>query len=147
MKSLFIACLCLSIAFTASSQSSGLADTSKLVLLETMHDFGKIPQGKPAVYNFVVKNNDSAPLSLTDVHASCGCTTPEWDRKPIAPGETAIIKVGYNAAAAGAFTKSVSITYGDKVSKSLIIKGEVWKIPTTSAPENASLGFLKQQSL
>ena len=80
------------------------------------------------------------------MQASCGCTTPEWSRDPIAPGATAKIKVGYNAAAEGVFQKTITIIYNTTQSKIITIKGTVWKAPEGSAPANASVDFLKKQS-
>ena len=118
-----------------------------LKLKETEHDFGKIPQGKPVYYNFEIVNTGKEPFKLDDVHASCGCTTPEWSHEQIAPGATAIIKVGYNAAAEGVFNKPITITYNTNQTKQLMIKGTVWKAPEGSAPANASVQFLKKQTL
>jgi uncharacterized protein YabE (DUF348 family) len=84
-------------------------------------------------------------LKLDNVSASCGCTIPEWNRDEIAPGATAVIKVGYNAAAEGAFSKPVTISYNGNQTKVLTIKGEVWKAPVGSAPSNAPVSFLKHQ--
>lgn len=117
-----------------------------LLLKETEHDFDKIPQGKPVYYSFDIVNTGKTALKLDDVHASCGCTTPEWSRDPIAPGATAKIKVGYNAAAEGPFNKTITITYNSNQTKVIIIKGTVWKAPEGSAPANASIDFLKKQS-
>ena len=117
-----------------------------LNLKETEHDFSTIPQGKPVYYSFDIINTGKTPLKLDDVHASCGCTTPEWSREAIAPGATAKIKVGYNAAAEGFFEKSISITYNTNQTKQIKIKGTVWKVPDGSAPVNASVDFLKKQT-
>ena len=115
-----------------------------LELKESAHNFGKIPQGRPATYTFEIVNTGSTPLRLDNVHASCGCTTPEWSRDAIPPGATAQIKVGYNAYAEGSFNKTVTIVYNTNVTKTLTITGEVYKVPQTSAPENASVQLLKQ---
>jgi archaellum component FlaG (FlaF/FlaG flagellin family) len=117
-----------------------------LVIKETSHDFGKIPQGKPVYYTFEITNTGKEPLKLENVQASCGCTTPEWNREAIAPGTTDKIRVGYNAANEGYFEKPVTITYNGSQSKVLTIKGTVWKAPAGSAPANASVQFLKQQN-
>lgn len=115
-----------------------------LVLKEESYDFGKIPQGKPVTHIFEVSNSGSTPLTIANVQASCGCTTPEWEKdKPIAPGATSKITVGYNAAAEGPFTKLVTVTYGDNQSKQITIKGEVWKTPASSAPVNTGIDDLK----
>ena len=116
-----------------------------LVFKEAQHDFGQIPQGKPVFYFFEIKNTGTVPLKLDNVTASCGCTTPEWNKEAIAPGATDKIKVGYNAASEGHFEKSITITYNSSQTKQIIIKGDVWKAPVGSAPSNQSVQFLKQQ--
>jgi Protein of unknown function (DUF1573) len=125
-------------------------NTAAVVLPETLEakemefNFGKIPQGKPVTHIFIVTNTGKAPFKLDNVQASCGCTTPVWEReKMIAPGATADITVGYNAAAEGVFTKPVTITYNGTQSKVIMIKGEVWKTPAASAPVNVAADDLK----
>ena len=113
---------------------------------EETFDFGKIPQGKPVHHTFIVKNSAIVPYKLTNVQASCGCTTPEWEKdKLMKPGETSNINIGYNAAAEGKFTKNITITYCDTLSKVITIKGEVWKTPAASAPSNTATQDLKDR--
>ncbi|CAN5828011.1 hypothetical protein BH11BAC4_BH11BAC4_20940 [soil metagenome] len=115
-----------------------------LILKEDVYDFGKIPQGKPVHHVFIVTNTGKTALKLANVQASCGCTTPVWDKEnAIAPGVTSKITVGYNAAAEGPFTKFITITYNGTESKQVTIKGEVWKTPTESAPANAAVAEIK----
>jgi hypothetical protein len=116
-----------------------------LELKEVQHDFGTIPQGKPVYHTFQIVNKGATPLKLDNVQASCGCTTPEWSKEPLAPGATGSIKVGYNAAADGHFEKTVTVIYNGNSTKQLIIKGDVWRAPAGSAPLNASVNFLKHQ--
>ncbi len=133
----------------ASNAKTGVTEISKsvdetLLLKETEFNFGKIPQGKPVTHNFEVINIGKDSLRIVNVQASCGCTTPEWDRQKVqAPGEITTIKVGYNSASEGPFNKTITITYNGTQTKQMIIKGEVWKTPVTSAPENNALGSLK----
>lgn len=115
----------------------------KLTINEMVHDFGKIPQGKPVYYNFVAKNISFAPVIIETVQASCGCTTPEWSTEPIQAGGTSIIKVGYNAVAPGYFEKTITVAYAGGINILLTIKGEVWKTPDQPAPINKSIAFLK----
>jgi hypothetical protein len=115
-----------------------------LVVNKDVHDFGKIPQGKPVHYIFEVTNKSTSPLKISNVQASCGCTTPEWDKDaPIPAGSSAKITVGYNAQAEGPFSKPVTITYNDGLTKVINIKGEVWKTPAESAPANSGLNEIK----
>lgn len=144
MKKIFLFAFCL-IAFVAVKAQTETSSPEVLALKETEFDFGKIPQGKPVYHVFEIVNKSNKPLKLDNVAASCGCTTPEWSREEIAPGATAVIKVGYNAAAEGPFDKPVTITYNSNQTKVLKIKGEVWKAPAGAAPTNTSLSFLKRQ--
>ncbi len=115
-----------------------------LTLNEDVYDFGKIPQGKPVTHIFEAINIGKTDLMIANVQASCGCTTPEWEKdKPVPAGGRTKITVGYNAAAEGVFTKLVTIAYGDNQSKQITIKGEVWKTPASSAPVNSGINDLK----
>ncbi|HNP94510.1 MAG TPA: DUF1573 domain-containing protein [Cyclobacteriaceae bacterium] len=90
------------------------------------HDFGKIKQGVPVTHEFKFTNTGKTPLVITNVQASCGCTTPDWSKEPIPPGGQGFIKATYNAAAIGAFNKSVTVMANvDQGFKQLSIKGEV----------------------
>ncbi len=128
-----------------NAQQQPAAKSLNISLSATEHDFGKIPQGRPVTYNFLWKNTGTVPVTIKDVSASCGCTTPEWDREPVELGKSATIKVGYNAAAEGEFNKTVTIFYGDE-QKTLVIKGMVYRAPATSAPLNSSVSILKQHN-
>ncbi len=112
---------------------------------ETEFDFGKIPQGKPVTHVFEFKNISSIPFSLDNVQASCGCTTPEWNKDVVAPGATSKITIGYNAQNEGTFAKPVTITYNGNQTRQIIIKGDVWKTPVSSAPENTKINSLKNE--
>lgn len=93
-------------------------------------DFGKIPQGTPATHEFKFTNTGTVPLIITNVQASCGCTTPDWSRDPILPGGRGFIKATYSAASPGNFNKTVTVTAnvtGGTVQ--LMIKGEVLTQP------------------
>jgi hypothetical protein len=116
-----------------------------LLLKESEFNFGKIPQGKPVTHVFEFTNTGKTPFALDNVQASCGCTTPVWNKDVVKPGETAKITVGYNAANEGEFTKPVTITYNGNLTRQIIIKGEVWKTPVTSAPENSAVNNLKNE--
>ena len=145
MKRIFPLVLLLIATYFAGAQTTApVADG--LQLKESEHDFGQIPQGKPVYYTFLITNTGATPLLLDNVQATCGCTTPEWKREAIAPGASSEIKVGYNAAAEGAFTKPITITYNTNQTKQLLIKGTVWKAPEGCAPANAAVVFLKKQT-
>lgn len=146
MNKLYSLVLFVMLGFAVNAQNAAtkqVANTDILLLKETKYDFGKIQQGKPVKHIFEVVNNSKDPLQIENVQASCGCTTPEWDNAPIAPGATRKITVGYNAAMGGQFEKTITVFYDSGKTKQFIIKGEVWQTPAEPAPANASVQLLK----
>ena len=116
-------------SFTTNGHNPALSTVTRLMKVlwtEESHDFGEIPQGKPVSYEFSFTNTGDEPLVLTDVKTSCGCTAPDYTKEPVAPGKSSKIKVTYNAAAIGAFTKAITVNFSDAASqKVLTIKGTV----------------------
>lgn len=93
---------------------------------ETSFDFGKIKQSIPVTHEFIFVNKGSAPLVISSVQASCGCTVAEYSKEPIAPGQRGYVKATYNAAKTGVFTKTVTINANtDESVVILTVKGEV----------------------
>ena len=82
------------------------------ITFETLeHDFGKIIEGDKVDYDFKFTNTGEAPLIISEVKASCGCTTPSWPKGVIKPGESDIIKVVYNSKGhPGTFSKGIVVT-------------------------------------
>lgn len=146
MKRIFtLLCILLAAAPGFAQQlKGGAATASALYLKEVSHDFGGIPQGRPVTYTFEAVNKGHKPLVVNSVLASCGCTSPEWNSSPVAPGGITQIKVGFNAQADGKFSKTITINFNEDEVKTLTITGEVFPTPTTPAPLNTSLSILKQ---
>jgi len=112
------------VVFSAATQWGILQDGQ--IRLGDTHDFGSIALGKPASITFVVTNTGDAPLVITQVQASCGCTIAAWTKEPIAPGATGKVEATYNAAGLGAFHKSVTVsTNTSEGVQMLYFKGEV----------------------
>lgn len=89
-------------------------------------DVGEIPQGTPKTIKFEFTNTTSKAVLITNVKAACGCTATDYSKESIAPGKTGYVNAIYNAASAGAFTKSVTVTTSDSDSaKQLTFKGTV----------------------
>ena len=143
MKRIFFVLAFSVLSVIGMAQSAPASKPDVLVLKESSFQFGKIPQGRPVTHEFEVTNTGTEPLVLENVQASCGCTTPEWSREPIAPGASQKIKVGYNSASEGPFEKSITIFYNKGQMKMITIKGEVWKTPEQSAPRNNSIAIFK----
>ena len=118
-----------------------VAQESPLEFNETTHDFGELDYAAPTEFLFKFKNTTNQPISLTNVKASCGCTTPIWTREAVAPGAEGEIKVRYDSKRIGPFSKSIRVTY-DTVPTPLMlyIKGKIKNKPVeVSLPPNNSL--------
>ncbi len=78
---------------------------------ESTYDFGKVKDGEIVEKSFAFKNTGDSPLVIGNISASCGCTTPEWPKEPIAPGTESNIMVRFNTTGKpGPQNKTVTIT-------------------------------------
>ncbi len=103
------------------------------------HDFGNIPQGTPVTTTFEVTNTGKAPLIISNVGVTCGCTTPFFTKDPIMPGKKGSIQATFNAAAAGAFTKGITVFTnipGKESGIPLTFKGTVTAVAAVPAIPN-----------
>ena len=129
MKKLF------SLAVVVCMTLAAWAQQPVITFEKETHDFGQINEVDGRVTTiFTFKNEGMVPLVLSDVRASCGCTTPKWPREPIEPGKTGEITVTYNPnGRPGRFQKTITVTSNAASSTTrLFIKGEV--IPKTAKP-------------
>ena len=100
------------------------ADSAIISFDKTLHDYGTIKKDSDGTYDFTFTNTGKIPLVLTNVTSSCGCTIPSWPREPIAPGKSGQIKVKYNTANIGGFSKTITVNSNAKTVV-LTIKGSV----------------------
>ena len=102
---------------------------------ESKFTFGKVKQGVPVTHTFTFTNTSDKPVVIENATASCGCTTPEYPKAPIAPGASNKISVTYNAAAMGTFTKPVTVKVANVADPIMLnIDGEVVDATAVSAP-------------
>lgn len=100
------------------------ASASKFPVIEfneTEHDFGDIEKGKSVETTFVYKNTGDAPLVITDIKSTCGCTVPQdWNREPLAPGESGKFTVSYNGAGPNKITKTITVTANTELGSEVV---------------------------
>lgn len=81
----------------ASSQTAA-GKMPKLTFAETgVYDFGNMVEGDTVEHVFTFTNTGEFPLIINNITASCGCTTPEWPREPVMPGQKSTVKVRFNS--------------------------------------------------
>jgi len=109
-------------------QAQTASGKSRIAFEKVQHNFGTFKEelGVQTV-SFNFKNDGSVPLILNNVQASCGCTTPEWTRDPVAPGAKGTIKVSYDPKnRPGIFNKTIRVSSNaDNADVVLTILGEV----------------------
>jgi len=110
--------------------------SQKISFIESEHDFGEIDENGGSVsYTFEFLNEGNSPLVILSVKPSCGCTTPNWSKDPIGPGNKGFIVTQYDPKGRpGVFRKSLAVitnseTNAEKISNStyIYIKGKVNK--------------------
>lgn len=89
-------------------------------------DYGSVEKGSEGLRVFEFTNVGDAPLIIKRVQATCGCTVPKTDGKPIMPGQKGKIEVSYDTKRPGRFAKAINVYSNAKVErKALKIKGNI----------------------
>ena len=112
---------------TVSGRGESAAQSRTTIEVDKrMHDFGLIPRSQSSEAVFEIKNTGDHAFIIHRVHASCGCTRVDWDKRPIRVGGTTKIKVQYTPGQETSFLKSISV-YGnmEKSPVLLNIKGNI----------------------
>lgn len=107
-------------------------ETEKITTLKfdkTLYNFGTIKSGQLVKVTFKVINTGKNNLVITDAVATCGCTIPNWTKKPIKPGAYGKLYVVYNSEGRKGFqTKDVTIFVNTLSGKARVrLKGFVKK--------------------
>lgn len=120
-KFVFSTVLAFALLFAGSSQAQ------EFKFKKTQHDFGEIEMTKGEVeYRFEFKNAGKMPLSIFKVTTSCGCTAPEWSKKPVLPGKTGYVTVTFDTKdGKGNFLKTININSNADPNFELKISGTV----------------------
>lgn len=110
---------------TADGSTNGALPDIKFE--EETHDFGRITQGEKVAYGFKFKNTGGSNLIIASAAGSCGCTVPEYPKKPILPGEEATVNVVFaSEGKSGMVEKSVTlVTNCEPSTKIIYIKANI----------------------
>ncbi|MCF8426808.1 MAG: DUF1573 domain-containing protein [Bacteroidia bacterium] len=139
MKKLFLLITLACFGLNGFSQTETNKENEPKPIIEfetTIHDFGTVYDGKPVQCDFIFINKGKVPLVLSNVQPGCGCTTPEWPREPIMPGQKGKITAIYNGGSyRGVFSKGITVqSNAANGSIQLTIKGKVEETP--KAPQS-----------
>jgi len=110
------------LGFTMTAQDAA----AKIEFKSETVDYGEISKGADGVRIFEFTNTGDAPLIISKVSSSCGCTIPKKPEAPILPGKTGEISVKYDTNRVGPIRKAITvISNADTPTKVLKIKGEI----------------------
>ncbi len=120
MKKLVLIALIAVVGFTTQAQQAKISFKTETI------DYGKIAKGSDGIRVFEFTNTGDAPLIITDVKSSCGCTIPKKPDGPVAPGATSTIQVKYDTNRVGPIRRTITVySNADEPIKAIKIKGEV----------------------
>lgn len=119
----------------AQENDKETAPGPRITFEEKVFDFGDIYQGDQVKHLFTFENSGDAPLIITNVQTTCGCTATDWPRDPIPPGNSGSLTVKFNSTGKmGRQNKIVTI-----VSNAVTPLNQV-KITTNVLPKKANSG-------
>ncbi|MEJ2112677.1 MAG: DUF1573 domain-containing protein [Flavobacteriaceae bacterium] len=129
------------ISFALNAQEK----VAKIEFKTDVIDYGTIEKGADGVRTFEFTNTGDAPLIITKVSSSCGCTVPKKPDAPIMPGETGEIQVKYDTNRVMPIRKTITvISNSDTPTVALKIKGEVIDPNKSSVLEKKSKSVVEQ---
>jgi len=111
-----------------SSLLTTASGKGKVTFDVSVHDFGAIlEKGGNVSHTFSFTNTGDEPVILNDVVSSCGCTTPQWTKNPVLPGQKGSVTATFNPLGRpGTVNKSLAVkSNADPDIATLLITGEV----------------------
>ena len=141
MKKL-VAILCVAfLSFGAMAQEK----VAKIEFKTDVIDYGTIDKGSDGVRVFEFTNTGNAPLIISNVKSTCGCTVPKKPKGPILPGETGVIEVKYDTNRVNPIRKTITVTSNaDTPTVALKIKGLVVDPSKTNVLEKTEKSVMEQ---
>ena len=98
------------------------------------HDFGEIEAKTPVETKFSYTNTGSAPLVITNIKSTCGCTVPQdWSKEPLAAGDSGEFTVKFNGSGKNAVSKTITVTANTETGKETV-KIKAFVKPDPNAP-------------
>ena len=121
--------LILSVGLFNATSNNTVSKGKKMAVIKfetEVIDYGTIEQHSDGARLFTFTNEGDAPLLITNVKTSCGCTVPSYSKAPILPGKTGELNIKYDTKRLGAFTKTITVISNAKGgNKILKIKGNI----------------------
>jgi len=124
----------------AAERDAVAGDFPAITFDKKEHDFGEIENGTPVETVFSYTNTGKAPLVITNIKSSCGCTVPQnWSKEPLEPGASANFTVKFNGKGKNKVSKTVTVTANTEKGKETVkitafVKPDPNAKPKTAGP-------------
>ena len=114
LRNIFASLMCVGAALSGAAENEWVSK---------VHDFGAFDENLGTVYcEFKLVNTGSEPIAITAARANCGCTRPEFSKEPVAPGDTAVVRVGFDPKGRpGRFTKRINVDCSGEPTRSILV--------------------------
>lgn len=110
------------VAAPVTTDDKPIVPKATITFSENSRDFGDITQGDKVSHIFKFKNTGTAPLIISNVQTTCGCTVPEWPKEPIAPGAAGEISATFNSANKSGIQQKVITIYSNAANDQATVK-------------------------
>ena len=90
-----------------NNYSTALTTTTSIN--HTTINLGEFDWRQEQTGTFILSNTGSRPLVIEMINTSCGCTTVEYEKEPVRPGESTALQVTYKAEQPEHFNKTITV--------------------------------------
>lgn len=108
-------------------------------------DYGTVEKGSNGTRVFEFTNTGDAPLIISNVSSSCGCTVPSWTKEPVMPKASGKIEVKYDTNRVSPIRKTITvISNAETPTVALKIKGDVVDTKDSSVLDKKNKSVVQQ---
>ena len=121
--------LFVSVFSVTTIQAQDLAMVTKVAIIDfetEVIDYGTVAQNSDGMRVFTFINKGNAPLIISEVKTSCGCTVPSYSKEAILPGSEGQLEIKYDTKKLGNFSKTITVISNAKQGQKILkIKGNI----------------------
>lgn len=122
------AALCCTAGAEAPTDSTAVVGP-RFAVADRHFDMGLFEEGESRTLPLTVYNRGDEPLAIVNIFTECGCTTTQFERTPVAPGDSTVINITYDSRGRGTgeFMRLLRIRTNDSTSSpyTLFVEGRV----------------------
>ena len=98
-----------------------------IVWSKTAYDFGTVKRGDTLNTSFTYYNHSDTSFIIENIQASCGCVVPNWTKKPLHKGDSAVLQVAFDTHGKSGKHEKTKTIYSTHGLYELILKAEIHK--------------------